>query len=155
MNNKDAAAAFCPSSNLFLGSGLFDLRAMNDAGIRVGLASDVGGGTSLSMLRTISEAYKVLQLQHQSLPAARALYLATLGAAEALRLENHIGNLLPGKEADFVILDPQATPISARRLEASEIPEEQLFALTMLGDDRHVHATYINGHKARTLSDET
>ena len=145
MSEAGGAAAFCPSSNLFLGSGLFDLRAMSDFGVRTGLASDVGGGTSLSMLRTMGEAYKVLQLQHQSLPAARALYLATLGAAEALRLDDRIGNLSPGKEADFVVLDPSATAISQRRLEHASSPEEQLFALAMLGDDRHVQATYING----------
>lgn len=149
MSEKGGAAAFCPSSNLFLGSGLFDLRAMTDAQIRCGLATDVGGGTSLSMLRTMGEAYKVLQLQHQSLPAARALYLATLGAAEALRLDDSIGNLQPGKEADFIVLDPGATNIASRRLADTHAPEEQLFALTMLGDDRHVAATFVNGERAK------
>ena len=147
MSEKGGAAAFCPSSNLFLGSGLYDLRKMGDAGLRTGLASDVGGGTSLSMLRTMGEAYKVLQLQHQSLPAARALYLATLGAAETLRLEDKIGNLLPGKEADFIVLDAKGTDMSARRLAETQTPEELLFALTMLADDRHIAATFVNGQR--------
>ncbi len=145
MREQGGAAAFCPTSNLFLGSGLYDLRAMTDAKLRTGLATDVGGGTSLSMLRTMGEAYKVLQLQHQSLPASRALYLATLGAAEALRLEDRIGNLEPGKEADFIILDPRATDLSARRLTDTQAPDEVLFALTMLADERHIHATYLQG----------
>ncbi len=147
MSEKGGAAAFCPSSNLFLGSGLYDLRKMGDATLRTGLASDVGGGTSLSMLRTMGEAYKVLQLQHQNLPAARALYLATLGAAEALRLEDKIGNLLPGKEADFIVLDAKGTDMSARRLAETQSPEELLFALTMLADDRHIAATFLNGQR--------
>jgi len=147
MSEKGGAAAFCPSSNLFLGSGLYDLRKMGDATLRTGLASDVGGGTSLSMLRTMGEAYKVLQLQNQNLPAARALYLATLGAAEALRLEDKIGNLLPGKEADFIVLDAKGTDMSARRLAETQSPEELLFALTMLADDRHIAATFLNGQR--------
>jgi len=150
MSEQDGAAAFCPSSNLFLGSGLFDLRSMNDASVRTGLATDVGGGTSLSMLRTMGEAYKVLQLQQQNLPAARALYLATLGAAEALRLDDKIGNLLPGKEADFIVLDPRGTDLSARRLADSCAPEEILFALTMLADERNISATYLRGRRAQT-----
>jgi guanine deaminase len=149
MSEQGGAAAFCPSSNLFLGSGLFDLRAMNDVSVRTGLATDVGGGTSLSMLRTMGEAYKVLQLQHQNLPAARALYLATLGAAEALRLEDKIGNLVPGKEADFIVLNPKGTDISARRLANTDSPEELLFALAMLADDRNIAATFVNGQRVR------
>jgi len=147
MSEKGGAAAFCPSSNLFLGSGLYDLRKMGDARLRTGLATDVGGGTSLSMLRTMGEAYKVLQLQHQNLPAARALYLATLGAAEALRLEDKIGNLLPGKEADFIVLDAKGSDMSTRRLAETQTPEELLFALTMLADDRHIAATFVNGQR--------
>ena len=147
MSEQGGAAAFCPSSNLFLGSGLFDLRAMNEVSVRTGLATDVGGGTSLSMLRTMGEAYKVLQLQHQNLPAARALYLATLGAAEALRLEDKIGNFVPGKEADFIVLNPKGTDISARRLADTHLPDELLFALTMLADDRNVAVTFVSGQR--------
>jgi guanine deaminase len=149
MAEKGGAVAFCPTSNLFLGSGLFDLHAMRQADVPVGLGSDVGGGTSLSMLKTASEAYKVLHLQDQALPAASALYLATLGAAEALYLDDKIGNFEQGMEADFVVLDPAGTSLSKRRTDISSSIEETLFAITMLGDDRHVAATYVAGAKAR------
>lgn len=145
MSEAGGSAAFCPTSNLFLGSGLFNLRAMHGASIPVGLATDVGGGTSLSMFRTMSEAHKVLHLQGQNLPASRALYLATLGAAQALGLQDSIGNLKAGKDADFVVVDPAATPVMARRAEYCESGEELLFALMTLADDRHVAATYVAG----------
>ena len=148
MAAKGGAAAFCPTSNLFLGSGLFDLRAMRTANVRVGLGTDVGGGTSLSLLRTASEAYKVLHLQDQALPATRALYLATLGAAEALYLDDKVGNFEPGKEADFVVLDPAGSSLSERRVRVAASIEEALFAITMLADDRHVAATYIAGTRS-------
>ena len=148
MAEKGAAAAFCPTSNLFLGSGLFDLRTMSSAGIAVGLATDVGGGTSLSLLRTMSEAYKVLQLQGQTLPANRALYLATLGAARALYLDDRIGNLEVGKEADFVVLDAAGSSIAARRAQATTSIDELLFSLIFLGDDRNIAATYLQGRLA-------
>ena len=147
--DKGGAGAFCPTSNLFLGSGLFDLQSMSDAGVKVGLATDVGGGTSMSMLRTMSEAYKVLRLQGQSLPASRALYLATLGAAEALCIDGAIGNFEAGKEADFVVLDPDGSAISTRRTQSAASIEELMFALIFLGDDRHVAATYIQGQPSR------
>jgi guanine deaminase len=145
--DKGGAGAFCPTSNLFLGSGLFDLQSMSDVGVKVGLATDVGGGTSMSMLRTMSEAYKVLHLQGQPLPASRALYLATLGAAEALYVDDAIGNFEPGKEADFVVLDPNGSAITARRAQSAKSLEELIFALIFLGDDRNVAATYIQGQQ--------
>ncbi|HZW60188.1 MAG TPA: guanine deaminase [Woeseiaceae bacterium] len=145
---RGAAIAFCPSSNLFLGSGLFDLAAARAAGIRVGAGSDVGGGTSLSMLRTLAEAYKVLQLQGQSLAPWQALYLGTLGGARALHLDDRIGNFAAGREADFVVLDPAATPLTARRLGKARDAAEKLFALLMLADDRAVAATYVMGRAA-------
>lgn len=145
MASKGGSAAFCPSSNLFLGSGLFDLAAMRAANIRCGLGTDVGGGTSLSLMKTASDAYKVLHLQNHALPPTRALYLATLGAAEALYLDDKIGNFLPGKEADFVVLDPNGTRLTARRAAAAETIEESFFALLTLADDRHVAATYVSG----------
>jgi guanine deaminase len=150
MAAKGGAAAFCPTSNLFLGSGLFDLRAMRAAKIRVGMGTDIGGGTSLSLLRTASEAYKVLHLQDEALPASRALYLATLGAAEALYLEDKIGNFESGKEADFVVLDPAGSSLSKRRTDVATSLEESLFALTMLGDDRNIAATYVAGKRVET-----
>jgi len=148
MAKLGGAAAFCPTSNLFLGSGLFDLQSMSDAGVKVGLATDVGGGTSLSLLQTMNEAYKVLHLQDQSLPASRALYLATLGAAEALGLDGCIGNLAPGKEADFIVLDAGGSRITARRTRATTSIDELLFALIFLGDDRNIAATYLQGQRA-------
>ena len=151
MADHGGAIAFCPSSNMFLGSGLFDLRSANDKGIRVGLGTDVGGGTSLSVLRTASEAYKVLHLQGQALPPFNALYLATLGAARALYLEDKIGNFERGKEADFVVLDSKATSITSRRLSRSDDVAEKLFALIMLGDDRSVVATYLMGELAHSV----
>jgi guanine deaminase len=145
MAENNAAGAFCPTSNLFLGSGLFDLQSMVDAGISVGLATDVGGGTSLSLLRTMNEAYKILHLQAQSLPASRALYLATLGAAEALGLDDCIGNFAAGKEADFIVLDTGGSSITARRAQAATSIDELLFSLIFLGDDRNIAATYLQG----------
>jgi guanine deaminase len=140
-----SAMAFCPTSNLFLGSGLFDVQAAQDQGVRVGIGTDVGGGTSFSMLRTLDEAYKVCQLAGNRLSPWRAFYLATLGGAAALYLDDRIGNFEPGKEADFVVLDPAATPLLARRVACCETLAERLFALMILGDDRAVYATHILG----------
>jgi len=145
MAERGAAMSFCPTSNLFLGSGLFDLARARALGVRVGLGTDVGGGTSLSMLQTLNEAYKVLQLGGQSLSAASGFYLATLGGAHSLYLDDRIGNFASGKEADFVVLDPRATPLLARRSAACATLEERLFVLMMLGDDRAVAATYVMG----------
>lgn len=146
--DSDAAAAFCPSSNLFLGSGLFDLAAARSANLRVGIGSDVGGGPSLSLLRTLADGYRVLQLQGQSLPAAEALRLATLDAARALHLDDRIGNFEPGKEADFTVFDATSpSPAGARMAHAKDFAEK-LFALVMLGDDRDVHSTWLMGEKA-------
>lgn len=147
MAAKGGAGAFCPTSNLFLGSGMFDLQSMTDSGVRVGLATDVGGGTSMSLLRTMSEAYKVLHIQGQPLPASRALYLATLGAARALYLDEHVGNFAVGKEADFIVLDTHASHITARRAAVADSLDELLFALIFLADDRNVAATYLCGDR--------
>lgn len=147
MAELGAVIAFCPTSNLFLGSGLFDLRAARKAGIRVGVGTDVGGGTSLNIFRTLSEAYKVLHLQGQSLPAFRALYLATLGAANALYLDDRIGNFATGKEADFVVLDYGASSITQRRLSQARDIAEKLFALITLGDDRSISAVHLLGER--------
>ncbi len=142
-----AALAHCPTSNLFLGSGLFDLRAATDPRrpVRVGLGTDVGGGTSLSLLRTAAEAYKVAALRGAPLSAVQALYLATLGGARALYLDERIGRLAIGNDADLCVLDLKATPLLAYRTRFCESVEEQLFALMTLGDDRAVRATYVAG----------
>lgn len=143
-----AAIAFCPTSNLFVGSGIFDYAKAHCAGVKVSMATDVGGGTSFSMLRTMHEAYKVSQLAGAPLLPLDAFYLATLGGARAMGMDDAIGSCVPGREADFVVLDPQATPLMARRMARAETLEERLFALMMLGDDRSVAATYILGVKS-------
>ncbi len=109
------------------------------------IATDVGGGTSFSVLRTLSEAYKVMQLQGDSLSVHQALHLATLGSAESLGLDALIGNFQPGKEADFIVLDDAATPLTRFRSRHARTLEERLFALMMLADDRAVLATYLRG----------
>ena len=153
MAETGAAMSFCPTSNLFLGSGLFDLKAAADSGVRVGLGTDVGGGTSFSMLRTLDEAYKVTQMAGQTLSPLCAFHLATLGGAASLRLDDRIGNLETGKEADFIVLDLAATPLLARRVERTVTLAEKLFALMILGDDRAVHATYVLGRLAHARAD--
>jgi len=140
-----SAIAHCPTSNLFLGSGLFDMKRADDAGAMVALGTDVGAGTSFSMLQTMNEAYKVARLKGNYLPALRMFYLATLGAARSMGLEGTIGTLAPGLEADFIVLDRKATPLLARRTAHAGSLEETLFALALLGDDRAIRATYAAG----------
>jgi guanine deaminase len=142
-----SAASVCPTSNLFLGSGLFDFEKADGAGAQVTLGTDVGAGTSFSMLQTMNEAYKVARLKGSYLPALRMFYLATLGAARAMDLEGTIGSFAVGAEADFIVLDPQSTPLLARRSSHCDTLEEQLFALALLGDDRAIRATYAAGVK--------
>ncbi len=145
MADTQTAAAFCPTSNLFLGSGMFDYGAARDAGMAVGLATDVGGGTSFSLIRTLGEAYKVSQFCAQPLAPLSAWYLATLGGARALGLDAFIGNFEAGKEADFVVLDMQATEELAWRVSHASTLPERLFALQTLGDERCVVATHSMG----------
>ena len=147
MGETGAAMSFCPTSNLFLGSGLFDADAARRHRVRVGIGTDVGGGTSLSMLRTLDEAYKVAQLGGQRLSPLRAFYLATLGSARALYLDDRIGNFVAGKEGDFIVLDLAATPLMARRIASTADLIERLFVLMMLGDDRAILATHIMGKR--------
>ncbi|BBB29266.1 guanine deaminase [Neptunomonas japonica] len=146
----DSALAFCPTSNLFLGSGLFDLAKTEQHNIKVGLGTDVGAGTSFSMLQTLNEAYKVMQLQGEKLNPFKSLYLATLGGARALKLEEKIGTLQPGTEADFVILDYHSTPLMTYRMKQATSLEERLFVLMTLGDDRAIKATYAMGKALHT-----
>ncbi|MES2339153.1 MAG: guanine deaminase [Pseudomonadota bacterium] len=147
MGAAGAGIAFCPTSNLFLGSGLFDLALATRHGVKTGLGSDVGAGTSFSLLATMGEAYKVGQMRGTSLDPFRALHLATAGGARTLGLADRIGGLRPGQEADFVVLDPAATPLLARRTAGADLADT-LFALQILGDDRAVAATYVAGHVA-------
>ncbi|MFP5422222.1 MAG: guanine deaminase [Gammaproteobacteria bacterium] len=140
-----SAVAFCPTSNLFLGSGLFDLNKLEEHGVRVGLGTDVGAGTSFSQLQSLNEAYKVMQLQGKKLDPFKSLYLATLGGANALYLDDKIGNFESGKDADFVVLDYNATPLISYRMQQAKTLDEKLFALTMLGDDRAIKETFAAG----------
>ena len=139
------AASFCPTSNLFIGSGLYDLRQAIAAGHPLGLGTDVGGGTGYSMLRTLGEAYKVQQLLDISLHPAYALYLSTLGGARSLYLGERIGSLLPGRDADLAVLDPAGTPLLARRTALRDDPLDTFFALATLADDRGVLETWAAG----------
>lgn len=150
-----SVAVFCPTSNLFIGSGLFDLATMRATpAVRVALATDVGGGTSYSMLRTAGEAYKVLQLQGQNLTAFAAFHQMTRGNAVALSMESEIGALTAGSWADAVVLDARATPAMAHRMDAIRPDASpldrlaaELFILMTLGDDRSVQATYVAGSR--------
>ena len=147
---SQGVAAFCPTSNLFLGSGLFDETGLEAAGVRVALATDIGGGTSYSLLQTANEAYKVLQMRRQSWPALQAFYQMTLGNARALGLDDKIGALEIGREADLAILDSRATAAMAHRMQSVDRDlAEELFVLMTMGDDRVVAETYIGGKPAK------
>ena len=150
MKSAGAAAAFCPSSNLLLGSGLFSLKQACDCGVTVGLGTDIGAGASFSLLHMMGEAYKVGQLGGETLDPMHAFYLTTLAGARAMKIEGKVGNLLPGKEADFLVLDLAATPLLARRTGKAQTIAEKLFVLSILGDDRCIEATYLAGRLAHS-----
>ncbi|WP_428687685.1 guanine deaminase [Roseibium sp.] len=140
-----ARPVFCPTSNLFLGSGLFDDARLRSKGIVNAIATDIGAGTSYSMLQTLNEGYKILQLQDQKLHPLRAFHWITRGNAVALGLEDKIGTLEPGTEADIVVLDSRATDAMALRMERATTLSEELFVLQMLGDDRAIEEVYVAG----------
>ncbi len=144
-----ATIAHCPTSNNFLGSGLMSMAhlARQERPVKYAVATDVGGGTSYSMLATLGEAYKVQMLTGYKASALEFFRLATLGNAERLRIDHEAGSLDVGKHADIVVLDPKATPVLAARQELSQSLEETLFALMILGDDRAVRATYVAGER--------
>lgn len=149
MANVGATAAVSPTSNLFLGSGFFDYSASDAAGLRYGLASDVGGGTSFSPFHTMHAAYTVARQSVGrsgiSLAPEHLWWQHTAGASQALDLSGKVGNLLPGYEADFVVLNPQATPLLARRTAQANTLTEWLFAMIVLGDDRLIAHTVVQG----------
>lgn len=153
-HESGTALAHCPTSNTFLGSGLFRMRTVRDPRrpVEVGLGTDIGAGTSFSLVATMGEAYKISQLAGQPINAVETFYLATLGGARALALDDRLGSLAAGREADLVVLDPNATPLLAFRSQRVHSIEEQLAVLMTLGDDRAVRATYVAGqcaHKKR------
>ncbi|MFC1233781.1 guanine deaminase [Vibrio sp. F74] len=145
LQETDSAIAFCPTSNLYLGSGLFKLQEAWNRNIKVGIGTDIGAGTTFNLLQTLNEAYKVMQLQQHRLSAFEAFYLATLGAANSLSLDHLIGNFEIGKEADFVVIDPCATPLQQLRYDSSKDLADKLFLLMTLGDDRSIYRTYVDG----------
>jgi guanine deaminase len=157
MRQTGAAAAVCPTSNLFLGSGFFDFQAADQAGFLYGLASDVGGGTSFSPFHTMLAAYYVGREGQTkpglSLKPAALWWQHTAGAAQALGLDGVVGNLLPGCEADFIVLNPSATPLLARKTAQAANLDELLFSMIVLGDDRLLEATYIAGVPIRQNAD--
>lgn len=145
MSEAGAIAVHCPTSNLFLGSGLFPLKALarREKPVRIGVATDIGGGSSYSMLRTMDEAYKIQQLLGERLNPLESYYHMTLGNAEALSLVDRIGTLEPGSDADVVILNAAATPAMALKMEVVKSLVEELFLLQTMGDDRAVVETYV------------
>ncbi|MBW8284731.1 MAG: guanine deaminase [Rhizobium sp.] len=154
MSEAGAVAVHCPTSNLFLGSGLFPMRKyqQREKKLRIAVATDIGGGSSYSMLKTLDEAYKIQQLLGERLNPLESFHLMTRGNAEALSLEDRIGTLEAGTDADFVVLNAAATPAMALRMETVKSLAEELFLLQTLGDDRSVVETYVAGRAARPVS---
>ncbi len=146
LNEAGSTVVHCPTSNTFLGSGLMEMDGRN----HIGLATDVGGGTSYSMLQTMGETYKVQMLNGRKLKAAELFFMATLGNAQRLRIDAETGSLTVGKFADIIVLDPAATPVLEARHALSNSIEDVLFALALLGDDRSVKATYVAGEKVHS-----
>ncbi|MDX0403790.1 guanine deaminase [Sinorhizobium medicae] len=153
MSDTGSIAVFCPTSNLFLGSGLFPLRALTrrQRPVRVSVASDIGGGTSYSMMKTLDEAYKILQLQGERLNPFDSFYMMTRGNAEALSLAGRIGTLEPGTDADLAVLDMAATPAMELRAEVVNSLADELFLLQTMGDDRAVVETYVAGKPCKSM----
>ncbi|MCF8511761.1 MAG: guanine deaminase [Rhodobacteraceae bacterium] len=141
----DASLIHCPTSNTFIGSGMFDMGGLKAAGHRVGLATDTGGGSSFSMLRTMASAYEVGQLRGRALHPAELWWLATAGSAASLHAADRIGTLAPGMEADLVIVDLASTPAIAQATTRAEDIWQAIFPTIMMGDDRAIHATWVMG----------
>ena len=147
LSRRGARISHCPNSNLFLGSGLFRLHRVLDAGVIVGLGTDIGAGTTPSMFTAMADAYKVQQVQNVSLSPFELWYLATLGGARALSLDDETGSLEAGKSADFLVLDLQATPLISMRSQRAANIEDLLAGLIFMGDDRVVQRTFVAGRE--------
>ncbi|MGH8493157.1 MAG: guanine deaminase [Moraxellaceae bacterium] len=147
MHNTGSAISHCPTSNFFLGSGYFNVHraVQKDRPIRVGLGTDLGAGTSFSIMQTLNEAYKAAQLNSNKLTAGEAFYMATRGTARAMYIEDKVGSIAPGMEADIVVLDMKSTPIIDYRMQFAQDIHEALFIQMTLGDDRAVQSTYVAG----------
>jgi guanine deaminase len=144
-----SVAVHCPTSNLFLGSGLFKYRELEEKGVRTAIATDVGGGTSFSMLRTLDEAYKIQQLENYSLNPLASYFWSTMGNDECLGLQNQIGSIKAGSYADLIVLNSESTSLMRHRMEKCRTIEEELFILQTLGDDRAIDAVFISGKKIK------
>lgn len=155
LHETGSSIAHCPTSNTFIGSGLFDLRSsqFSKQPFRVGLATDVGGGSSFSMLTTMKTAYEIAQLQEYSLHPVQAFYLATVGSAQTMYQEDRVGNIKVGMEADFAVIDPLSTPLIRHRMSYATSLIEQLFIQMVLGDDRAIAATYVAGQQVYAKPD--
>lgn len=151
LSDSGSSIAHCPTSNAFLGSGLFDLETARSCqpNMRLGLATDVGAGTTLSMLKTMGAAYNVAQLRGNGLSPVKAFHMATYGAAQALHLEERIGRITAGLEADLVILDLQATPVIKQRMAQCSDITDTLFVQMILGDERSIRAVYSAGKSVK------
>ena len=147
LSRRRARISHCPNSNLFLGSGLFPLHRVLEAGVVVGLGSDIGAGTTPSLFNAMADAYKVQQVQGVSLSPFHLWYLATLGGARALTLDDETGSLETGKSADFLVIDVRATPLLALRTSRATSAEDLLAGLIFMGDDRAVEQSYIAGRR--------
>ncbi|UWQ63782.1 guanine deaminase [Leisingera caerulea] len=147
LRDYGAALIHCPTSNTFIGSGLFDMAGLMAEGQRIGLATDTGGGSSFSMLRTMAAAYEIGQLRGTPLHAAQLLWLATQGSATALRMDGKIGNIAAGMEADLAVLDLASTPAIAQRADRAEDVWEAVFPTIMMGDDRAISEVWIGGRR--------
>ena len=147
LKESNSSIAHCPMSNAFLGSGVFNFTKAKKQDMHLGLGTDIGGGSSFSMFRVMDEFYKAARLRGSTITPLQMWYQATLGGAEALDLDENIGNFAVGKEADFTVLNLSATPLLARRLSLCKTPADKLFALAILGDERAVREVYINGKK--------
>ena len=152
LREVDASLIHCPTSNTFIGSGLFDMGGLKAAGHRIGLATDTGGGSSFSMLRTMAAAYEVAQLRGRALHPAELWWLATQGAARSLRLDSRIGNLAAGMEADLVVINLASTPAIAQAAARAETVWEAVFPTIMMGDDRAVQAVWVGGNVAPRIA---
>jgi guanine deaminase len=145
LTEAGASLVHCPTSNTFIGSGLFDLVGLKARGLRIGLATDTGGGSSFSMLRTMAAAYEIGQLRGTPLHASQLWWLATVGSAQALHAERQIGNIAPGMEADLVVIDLASTPAIEQATRRAEDLWQALFPTIMMGDDRAIRAVWVGG----------
>jgi guanine deaminase len=146
LKDVGAGVVHCPTSNTFIGSGLFDMEHLQKQKIPVGLATDTGGGSSFSMLRTMASCYEIAQLRNNALHPAQLLWLATMGSAKALHLEKEIGNLKVGYIADVIAIDLKSTDIITQRADLANDIWEAIFPTLMMGDDRAIAATFIAGN---------